>query len=111
MREIFLLLYKKNVSASKKTKYIGKFGSIMYAIIETHIAIVFSTSMVSRFSKNLGSEHFSTVNQILRYLAVSQDREIIFEREPKLKLVGYSDSNWAKDHANRKSTLGFVFTY
>ena len=43
--------------------------------------------MVSRFLKNPGPEHFSAVNQILRYLAGSQDRGITFGGESELRLV------------------------
>ena len=110
LREIPLLPYEKDISPSKKTKYAGKIRSIMYTMVEIRIDIAFATSMMSYFSRNLRSKHFSAVNQILRYLAGNQDREITFARESKLELIGYSDSDWARDHADRKSTLEFVFT-
>lgn len=109
IRETPLIPYKKPVSSNKKTKDGAKIGSIMYAIVEIRINIAFTTSMVSCFAKNPGPDHFNAVDQILRYLAGSQGRGIIFEREPELCLVGYSDSDYAGDHANRKSTSGFVF--
>lgn len=110
MRKTPLVPYKKLVSSNKKTKYAAKIGSIMYAMVKTRIDIGFATSMVSRFAKNPGPDHFSAVDQILRYLAGSQDRGIMFGGEPELRLVGYSDSDWAGDHADRKSASGFVFT-
>ena len=110
MRETPLLPYEKPVTSIKKTKYAAKIGSIMYEMVETRIDIAFATSMVSRFTKNPGPDHFSAVDQILRYLAGSQDRGITFGGESELRLVGYSDSDWAGDHADRKSTSGFVFT-
>lgn len=51
MQEISLQLYKKEVLVSKKTKYAGKIGSIIYAMIETCTDITFVTSMVSHFLK------------------------------------------------------------
>ena len=60
--------------------------------------------------KNPSSEHFHAIDQILRYLAGSPDRGITLGGEEELKLIGYSDSDWAGDHADRKSTSGFVFT-
>ena len=39
----------------------------MYAMVETQIDIAFAISMVSRFAKNLELDHFSAVDQILRY--------------------------------------------
>ncbi len=111
MRETSLLPYEKPVSSNKKTKYAAKIGSIMYAIVETQINIAFATSMVSRFAKNPGPDHFSAVDQILRYLAGSPERGITFGVESKLNLIGYSDSDWAGDHADRKSISGFIFTF
>lgn len=64
--------------------------------------------MVSRFAKNLSSEHFNVIYQILQYLAGSHERSITFNGEKELKLVGYPDSDWAGDYADQKSTFGFV---
>lgn len=50
------------------------------------------------------------MNQILRYLAASQDKSVIFGRKFKFCLVWYLDSNWAKNHADKKSISKFVFT-
>ncbi len=50
----------------------------MYAMVETYIDITSATSIVSRFAKNLSLEYFYTINQILCYLAGSQNRGIIF---------------------------------
>lgn len=58
-------------SELEKVKYSTKVGSNIYIIIETHINIVFATSMVKRFAKNHSLEHFYTINQILHYLARS----------------------------------------
>ncbi len=110
MREILLLPYEKPVSSNKKTKYAAKIGSIMYTMVETRIDIAFATSMVSRFAKNPGPDHFSAMDQILRYLAGSLERGITFGGESELSLIGYSDSDRTGDHADRKSTSGFVFT-
>lgn len=84
MRETLLLPYKKPVFSNKKLKYMAKIGSIMYAIVETGIDIAFATSMVSCFTKNPGPDHFSAVDQILKYLAGSQDREITFGGKSEL---------------------------
>ena len=80
MRETPLLPYKKPVFSNKKLKYMAKIGSIMYAIVETCIDIAFATSMVSCFTKNPGPDR----DQILKYLAGSQDREITFGGKSEL---------------------------
>lgn len=66
---MLLLFYENNVSASKKTRYIRKIRSIIYAMIETCPNITFINSIVSCFLRDLRPKHFSVVDQILRYLA------------------------------------------
>lgn len=109
MRDTILLPSNTPASEIEKTKYAAKVGSIMYAMVETRVDIAFATSMVSRFAKNPSSEHFNAIDQILRYLAGSAERGITFGGDEELKLIGYSDSDWAGDHADRKSTSGFIF--
>lgn len=62
MQETLLLLYKKLVPLTKKTKYIVKIGSIMYIIVETRIDIAFTISIVSCFTKNPEPNHFSAID-------------------------------------------------
>ena len=53
-------------------------------MVETYIDILFATLIVNCFSKISRSDHFSAINQILRYLANSQDRKIIFDGKLEL---------------------------
>ena len=110
MQDTILLPSDTLTSELKKAKYLAKVGSIIYAIVEIRIDIAFLTSMVSKFANNASLEHFHAIDQILRYLAKSQDKGIIFKGEKELKLVGYLDLNWAGDYADRKFTSGFMFT-
>lgn len=71
----------------------AKIGSIIYIIVETYKNIIFVQFIVSQSTKNPSFEHFNTINQILRYLAGSQDKGIIFKEEEKLKLDRYLDFN------------------
>ena len=47
----------------------------------------------------------------MHYLAGSCERNITFGGKKELKLVGYSDFDWAKDYTDQKSTSGFVFMF
>lgn len=60
-------------------------------MVETQINIAFIRSIISHFAKNKTSDHFSIVNQVLRYLANNPEKRIIFEIESKLNFVGYSE--------------------
>lgn len=61
-----------------------KIGFIMYTIVETHINITFAILIVSYFTKNLRPNYFSIINQILKYLASSQDKKIISDNVSEL---------------------------
>lgn len=93
MQEILLLLYDKPVFSNEKIKYIAKIRFIIHNMVETLIDIAFAMSMVSHFVKYLERNHFSTVDQILRYLACSLEKDIIFSGKSKLNFVWYVHSD------------------
>lgn len=111
MEEGIILLPKASAQAalSKQEKYQGMIGSIMFSIVETRLDIAFATSVVSRFAKNPGHQHKEAVNTILRYLKGSRDRSVTYGGEKELRIEDYSDSDWAGDKENRKSTSGYIF--
>ncbi|KAG9444893.1 hypothetical protein H6P81_016233 [Aristolochia fimbriata] len=57
-----------------------------------------SVGMVSRFMEKPRQSHLQSAKRILRYIKDS------------FKLVGYTDSDWAGDDGDRRSTFGYVFT-
>lgn len=89
MREISLLPYKKPVLFNKKIKYITKIESIIYIMVEIWIDILFAMSIVCYFTKNLRLDHFIAIDQILRHLASSLKKDIIFGKEFKRNLIWY----------------------
>ena len=80
----------------------------MFAMIETRPDIAFATSVVSRYAKNPGKTHMEAAKHILRYLSGTKNRGITFGGGD-LFIQGYSDSDWAGDKEQRKSTSGYVF--
>lgn len=71
MQITLFISYENLVFFNKKIKYATKIRLIMYVIVEIEINIAFVISIISGFAKKLKSDHFSTVPQILRYLAGS----------------------------------------
>ena len=60
--------------------------------------------------ENLTIEHISVVKRILRYVKGALDLGLVFEKnEARIKLVGYSDSDYEGDPDDRKSTTGMTF--
>ena len=59
--------------------------------------------------ENPQAEHWIAVKRILRYLQGTKSHGICYNPGDKLVFRGYSDADWAGDHADRKSTSGHVF--
>ncbi|XP_057780230.1 secreted RxLR effector protein 161-like [Salvia miltiorrhiza] len=59
--------------------------------------------------ENPTTTHFKAAKRILRYLKGTLDYGLFYSNTHDYKLVGYSDSDWARDNDGRKSTSGFVF--
>lgn len=47
--------------------------------------------------------------RILRYLQGTVDLRIYYKKGEQAYLIGFSDSNFARDSDDRKSASGFVF--
>ncbi|GAA0153970.1 hypothetical protein LIER_12080 [Lithospermum erythrorhizon] len=63
----------------------------------------------SGYMANLGSEHWSTVKRILRYIKETPNVALCYGGSDFIS-TGYVDSNFAGDLDKRKSTTSFVFT-
>ncbi|KAG6414490.1 hypothetical protein SASPL_127292 [Salvia splendens] len=68
-----------------------------------------TTKEKSRYMENPTTSHFKAAKRILRYLRGTIDYGLFYSHTNDYKLVGYSDSDWAGDNDDRKSTSGYVF--
>ncbi|KAG6401917.1 hypothetical protein SASPL_138785 [Salvia splendens] len=71
--------------------------------------ILYATGLVSRYMENPTTSHFKAAKRILRYLRGTIDYGLVYSHTNDYKLVGYSNSDWAGDNDDRKSTSGYVF--
>jgi len=65
--------------------------------------------LVSRFIETPIMTHFKALKRILRYIKGTIDFGLFYGYSNSFVLVGYSDSDWAGDMDDRKSTIGFIF--
>lgn len=79
----------------------------MYLTV-TRPDLMYSVSLVSRFMSRPTELHLQAVKRILRYLKGTFDYGIMYKREVS-DLVAYTDSDYAGDLDDRKSTSGYVF--
>ena len=81
----------------------------MYLSTGTRLDIAFAVSNAARFSSNPSKQHWMAVKRIIRYLKGTRDLGILYTRSAEDDLIGFSDSDWAGDWDNRKSTSGYLF--
>ncbi|XP_019054852.1 PREDICTED: uncharacterized protein LOC109115361 [Nelumbo nucifera] len=84
-------------------------GSLMY-LTATRPDIMFSVSLISRYMAKPTELHLQAAKRILRYLKGTTNYGILYkkggqEEEP----LAFTDSDYAGDIENRKSTSGYVF--
>jgi hypothetical protein len=62
--------------------------------------------MCARFQASLRESHLKAIKRILRYLKHTQDVGLWYPKDARFELVGYSDSDYARDKVKRRSTSG-----
>ncbi|KAA0052272.1 gag/pol protein [Cucumis melo var. makuwa] len=89
--------------------YASAVGSLMYAMLCTRPDICYSVGIVSRYQSNPGSDHWTAVKNILKYLRRTKDYMLVYGSKD-LILTRYTDSDFQSDKDVRKSTSESVFT-
>uniref|UniRef100_A0AAV1TT31 Polyprotein n=1 Tax=Peronospora matthiolae TaxID=2874970 RepID=A0AAV1TT31_9STRA len=84
-------------------------GALMHLTTATRPDIAYAVGYVSRFMENPQQEHWTAVKRIFRYLQGTKSHGLRFQPSNKIDFRGYSDADWAGDHADRKSTSGYTF--
>ncbi|CAI0389528.1 unnamed protein product [Linum tenue] len=71
---------------------------------------MYAICMLSRFMEAPTRQHMFAAKRVLRYLKGTSTYGIWYKRKDKnSKLLGYTDSDYAGDLDDRKSTSGYVF--
>ncbi|GJY26215.1 retrovirus-related pol polyprotein from transposon TNT 1-94 [Tanacetum coccineum] len=66
-------------------------------------------SRLSRYSHNLGRDHWDALVRVLQYLKHTMAYGLHYTKYPPM-LEGYCDANWISNHNEGKSTSGYVYT-
>lgn len=86
-------------------KMVGK----LIFLTQTRPDISYAVSIVSRFMTKPLEIHYQAVKHLYRYLKGTTDLAIQYQRGGGSSLSGFTDSDWAGDSQDRKSTMGYVF--
>lgn len=104
----FKLMKNTGGSSVDATVYKQIVGSLMY-LTATRPDLMYVVSLISRFMERPTDLNQQAVKRILRYLKGTIELGILYKRGGEKSLIAYSDSDYAGDINDRKSTSGYVF--
>ena len=94
-----------NGKAVDQKVYRSMIGSLLY-LCASRPDIMLSVGLCARFQSASKESHYMAVKRIFRYLAHTPNFGLWYPKGANFNLVGYSDSDWAGDCVERKSTSG-----
>jgi hypothetical protein len=89
--------------------YQSAVGSLLYLSTWTRPDITYAVSNVAKFCSKPSKEHWTAVKRIMRYLRGTVDVGLCYNKGTTNECIGYSDSDWAGDINDRRSTSGYMF--
>ena len=89
------------------TVYKQMVGCIMY-LAATRPDIMFVAGQLCRYMETPTEQHMTAMKKVLRYIQGTKELGIFYKRGSYDRLVAYSDSDYAGDYDNRRSTSGYV---
>lgn len=95
---------------TSQKEYQKLIGSLMYLMMGSRPDLAYTVSTLSKFSSNPTPDHFSTGKRVLRYLQSTSTLSLAYIMNSETQLEGYSDSDWAGDKDDSKSTSGYLFS-
>jgi hypothetical protein len=90
------------------TLYRQLIGSLMY-LVNTRPEICLVVNTLSQFMVEPRRVHWVAAKHVLGYLCGTVDYGLDYQRGDGVRLVGYTDSDWARCVSDRKSTSRYYF--
>ncbi|KAJ8463023.1 hypothetical protein ONZ51_g10516 [Trametes cubensis] len=92
-----------------RKRYQSLIGSLLYATLGTRPDISFAVQKLSQYNSNPSDAHWNYAKYVLQYLQGTKDYRLRYYGASNDGLLGYSDSDWAEDRDDRRSTGAYVF--
>ena len=86
----------------------GLIGCLMY-LTHNRPDISYAVSVASRYVDQPHEIHWRESKRILNFVQGTRTHGIFYKVKSDLDLIGFTDSDWAGDNTDQKSTLGYVF--
>jgi hypothetical protein len=103
------LLVDTSSELANATLYRHIIGSLMY-LTNTRSDICFVVNILSQYLIDPRRVHLVVVKHVMRYLKGMLDFGLCYNRDHDFRLVGYTDSDWARSVSERKSTSRCCFS-
>lgn len=87
--------------------YQSAVGKLLFLSTRTRPDITFAVGCAARYIAKPLESHWKVVKHIIRYIAGTSNFGLLFTKETAA--LGFSDSDWAGDINDRKSTSGYLF--
>ncbi|GKE99556.1 hypothetical protein Tco_0022907 [Tanacetum coccineum] len=101
-------LMPNNGQAVFQLEYSRVIGCLMYAMTYTRPDIAFAVGKLSRHTSNPGTQHWQSIQRVLKYLKKTMDCRLTYTSYPSV-LEGYTDASWISNTEDNSSTSGWVF--
>nr|GEZ06943.1 zinc finger, CCHC-type [Tanacetum cinerariifolium] len=101
-------LMPNNGQAVSQLEYSRVIGCLMYAMTCTRPDIAFSVGKLSKYTTNLGTQHWQAIQRVLKYLKKTIDYRLTYTGYPSV-LKCYIDASWISNTEDNWSTSGWVF--
>ena len=72
---------------------------------------MFATSLLFRFMQDPSENHFKAIKRVIRYIKGIEELGIWFRKSIKMKMIGFSNRDWASSYDDMKSTSSYVFSF
>ena len=90
--------------------YPSAIGSLLYLSGCTRPDITFAVNRLSRSLNAHRAAHHRAAIHVMRYLKGCPGIGLIYRRKKSIKLVGFSDADWAAETNGRRSVTGYLFS-
>ena len=90
-----------------RSRYQTVIGSLLYLMLGTHPDIAFAVTKLAQFAARPSEEHLNKALYICRYLRGTSKYCITYDGTSGEGLMAYTDSDWALDHEQHRSQLGY----
>ena len=79
-------------------------------LVNSRPDLCFEVNTLSWFMVETRRVHWIAAKHVLRFLARTVDYGLDYRRSDGIRLIGFTNSNWASSVADRKSTSGCCFS-